>query len=157
MNLFSLLDQTTVLPNYVVGSKKELINALVNALEEKMESEEQLEAVRKAVFEREKIMSTGVGKGLAIPHAKTKAVTENHATFALLDEPLDFDSIDGEPVRLVFLLVGPESNNSQHIKLLSRISRLMNSGSFRETILNCTSSEQILNAFQDEEEKYFVS
>ncbi|HBX66461.1 MAG TPA: hypothetical protein DEG32_09995, partial [Balneolaceae bacterium] len=121
MNLFSLLDQPTVLPNYVVGSKKELINALVNALEEKMESEEQLEAVRKAVFEREKIMSTGVGKGLAIPHAKTKAVTENHAAFALLKEPLDFDSIDGEPVRLVFLLVGPESNNSQHIKLLSRI------------------------------------
>ncbi|MAL16092.1 MAG: hypothetical protein CL670_12075 [Balneola sp.] len=157
MNLFSLLDQPTVLPNYVVGSKKELINALVNALEEKMESEEQLEAVRKAVFEREKIMSTGVGKGLAIPHAKTKAVTENHAAFALLKEPLDFDSIDGEPVRLVFLLVGPESNNSQHIKLLSRISRLMNSGSFRETILNCTSTEEILNAFQDEEEKYFVS
>ena len=134
-----------------------MIDHTLPIFEEKMESEEQLEAVRKAVFEREKIMSTGVGKGLAIPHAKTKAVTENHAAFALLKEPLDFDSIDGEPVRLVFLLVGPESNNSQHIKLLSRISRLMNSGSFRETILNCTSTEEILNAFQDEEEKYFVS
>jgi fructose-specific phosphotransferase system IIA component len=157
MNLFSLLNQTTVLPNFEVGSKKELINALVDALGKQMESEEQLEEVRKAVFEREKIMSTGVGKGLAIPHAKTKAVTENLAAFALLEEPLDFDSIDGDPVRLVFLLVGPESNNSQHIKLLSRISRLMNSGSFRETILNCTSKDGILNAFQDEEEKYFVS
>jgi mannitol/fructose-specific phosphotransferase system IIA component (Ntr-type) len=157
MNLFSLLDQTTVLPNFVVGSKKELINALIDALKDKMDSEEQLEQVRKAVFEREKIMSTGVGKGLAIPHAKTKSVGENLAAFALLDEPLDFDSIDDEPVRLVFLLVGPESNNSQHIKLLSRISRLMNSGSFRETILNCTSTEEILKAFQDEEEKYFVS
>lgn len=157
MNLFSLLNHTTVLPNFAVGSKKELINALVDALEEKLESEEQLEKVRKAVFEREKIMSTGVGKGLAIPHAKTTAVTENLAAFALLDEPLDFDSIDDEPVRLVFLLVGPESNNSQHIKLLSRISRLMNSGSFREQILACTSTEEILDAFQDEEEKYFVS
>ncbi len=157
MNLFSLLNHTTVLPNFTVGSKKELINALVDALEEKLESEEQLEKVRKAVFEREKIMSTGVGKGLAIPHAKTTAVTENLAAFALLEEPLDFNSIDDEPVRLVFLLVGPESNNSQHIKLLSRISRLMNSGSFREQILACTSTEEILDAFQEEEEKYFVS
>ncbi len=79
------------------------------------------------------------------------------AAFALLKESLDFESIDKEPVRLVFLLVGPEANNSQHIKLLSRISRLMNSGSFREKILNCKNSEEILAAFQEEEEKYFVS
>lgn len=157
MNLFSLLDQFTVLPNFAVGSKKELINALVDTLKDKLESEEQLEKVRSAVFEREKVMSTGVGKGLAIPHTKTKAVDENLAAFALLKEPLDFDSIDNEPVRLVFLLVGPESNNSQHIKLLSRISRLMNSGSFREKILSCNTTEELLNAFQDEEEKYFVS
>lgn len=157
MNLFSLLDQTTVLPNYIVGSKKELINALVDALEEKLDSKDQLEEIRKAVFEREKIMSTGVGKGLAIPHAKTKAVGQNLASFALLEKPLNFESIDDEPVRLVFLLVGPETNNSQHIKLLSRISRLMNSGSFREKILGCTSTKEILNAFQEEEEKYFVN
>lgn len=157
MNLFSLLDQNTVLPNFVVDSKDELINVLVDALEEQVESNEQLEEVRKAVLERESIMSTGVGKALAIPHAKTKAVDRNLAAFALLKEPLDFDSIDNEPVRLVFLLVGPESNNSQHIKLLSRISRLMNSSSFREKILDCTTSEAILQAFRDEEEKYFVN
>ena len=157
MNLFSLLDEITVLPNHIAGSKKELINALVDTLKDKVDSNEQLEDVRKAVFEREEIMSTGVGKGLAIPHAKTKAVSENHAAFALLKDPLDFDSIDNEPVRLVFLLVGPESKNSQHIKLLSRISRLMNSGSFRKKILACTSSDEILEAFRMEEEKYFVN
>lgn len=157
MNLFSLLDHNTVLPNFVVGSKEELINVLVDALEEHIESKEKLEEVRSAVLEREEIMSTGVGKALAIPHAKTKAVDKNLAAFALLKEPLDFDSIDNQPVRLVFLLVGPESNNSQHIKLLSRISRLMNSSSFREKILDCTTSEEILKAFQDEEEKYFVN
>jgi fructose-specific phosphotransferase system IIA component len=157
MNLFLLLDEVTVLSNYEVGSKKELINALVDTLKDKVESSEQLENIRKAVFVREEIMSTGVGKGLAIPHAKTQAVSENHAAFALLKEPLDFESIDDEPVRLVFLLVGPESKNSQHIKLLSRISRLMNSGSFREKILACKGSEDILTAFRMEEEKYFVS
>lgn len=157
MNLFSLLDHNTILSNFVVGSKEELINVLVDALEEHIESKEKLEEVREAVLEREEIMSTGVGKALAIPHAKTKAVDKNLAAFALLKEPLDFDSIDNQPVRLVFLLVGPESNNSQHIKLLSRISRLMNSSSFREKILDCTTSEEILKAFQDEEEKYFVN
>lgn len=157
MNLFSLLDQSTVLPHFEVNSKEELINALIDSLRESVDTDEQLEKVRQAVFEREKIMSTGVGKGLAIPHAKTKAVTENMAAFALLKESLDFESIDKEPVRLVFLLVGPEANNSQHIKLLSRISRLMNSGSFREKILNCSNTEEILSAFQEEEEKYFVS
>ncbi|MTI89661.1 MAG: PTS sugar transporter subunit IIA [Balneolaceae bacterium] len=157
MNLFSLLSQNTVLPLFEVQSKKELINELVNTLEEQVESKEQLEEIRTAVFEREKIMSTGVGKGLAIPHAKTKAVDANLAAFALLKESLPFDSIDGQPVRLVFLLVGPVSNNSYHIKLLSRISRLMNSASFREKILSCEDSECILNAFKDEEEKYFVN
>lgn len=157
MNLFSLLDHQTVLTQFQASSKKELINALVDSLKAKVDSTDNLEEIRKSVFEREKIMSTGVGKGLAIPHAKTKAVNENHAAFALLNEPLNFDSIDNEPVRLVFLLVGPETNNSQHIKLLSRISRLMNSASFREQILGCETSEEVLKAFQTEEEKYFVS
>ncbi|MDR9417436.1 PTS sugar transporter subunit IIA [Gracilimonas sp.] len=157
MNLFSLLDEVTVLCNFEIESKEDLINALVDTLQDKVETEEQLEEVRKAVFEREEIMSTGVGKGLAIPHAKTQAVDENLAAFALLKKPLDFESIDKAPVRLVFLLVGPEANNKQHIKLLSRISRLMNSGSFREKILACDVTEEILSAFREEEEKYFVS
>lgn len=157
MNLYSLLNQETILPQFEAGSKKELINALVDTLKSSTDSDEQLDEIRKAVFEREKIMSTGVGKGLAIPHAKTKIVEKNHAAFALLTTPLNFDSIDNEPVRLVFLLVGPHANNSQHIKLLSRISRLMNSASFREKILKCETSEEILEAFQNEEEKYFVN
>lgn len=157
MNLHALLNAETVLPNLEAGSKKDLINSLVNTLEGILPSGDELEAVRKAVFEREKIMSTGVGKGLAIPHAKTPVVEENLAAFALLKEGLPFDSIDNEPVRLVFLLVGPESKNSLHIKLLSRISRLMNSASFREKILQCTTSEELLEAFRIEEEKYFVN
>lgn len=154
-NLFSLLDHQTVLPQHKADSKKQLINDLVDTLEGKLTPEEH-EDVRKAVFEREKIMSTGVGKGIAIPHAKTDIVESNLAAFAILEEPLNFDSIDGEPVKLVFLLVGPKLNNSQHIKLLSRISRLMNSASFRDQILACRTSEEVLQAFQQEEKKYFV-
>lgn len=155
MNLFTLLNENTIIPNLETENKKQVINALVDTLGFDIDTEA-LEIVRDKVFERESVMSTGVGKGLAIPHCKTSVVSENYAAFALLSDPLDFDSIDGEPVKMIFLLVGPESKHSMHIKLLSRISRLMNSGSFREKILNATSSEEIHGAFQAEEEKYFV-
>ncbi|RNC85587.1 MAG: PTS sugar transporter subunit IIA [Balneola sp.] len=155
MNLFSLLDADTVVPNLEVENKKQVINSMIDLLSSKMD-EDALEQVREGVFEREFVMSTGVGKGLAIPHCKTKAIDDNYAAFAKLSTPLDYDSIDNEPVELIFLLVGPDSKHSHHIKLLSRISRLMNSASFREKILSSTTKEVILEAFKEEEEKYFV-
>ena len=156
MNLFTLLDEECVLPDVEVENKEQAINALVNALQNKVDPKV-LERIREKVFERESVMSTGVGKGLAIPHCKTKSVDENYAAFAILKEPLDFKSIDGEPVRILFLLVGPEDRHSQHIKLLSRISRLMNSNSFHEKLLNSHTSEAILEAFKQEEQNYFAS
>jgi fructose-specific phosphotransferase system IIA component len=156
MNLFTLLDEHTVIPALEADSKEQVINALVDSLSEKIDPDA-LKTIREDVFERESIMSTGVGKGLAIPHCKTKAVEENYAAFARLKEPLDYKSIDGQPVSIVFLLVGPDSRQSHHIKLLSRISRLMNSGSFREKIISSTSTSVILDAFKEEEEKYFLN
>ena len=155
MNLFSLLDADTVVPNLKVENKKQVINTLIDLLASKIDGEA-LERVREGVFERESVMSTGVGKGLAIPHCKTKAIDENYAVFARLSAPLNYDSIDGEPVELIFLLVGPDSKHGHHIKLLSRISRLMNSASFRGKILTSETKEVILDAFKEEEEKYFV-
>jgi fructose-specific phosphotransferase system IIA component len=154
MNLFSLLKPETILSELEVSNKQELISVLVDSLSDKIGAEH-LQEIKEAVWEREQVMSTGVGKGLAIPHCKTELVDENHGAFAVLKEPLEFNSVDDTPVRLVFLLVGPNEKNSIHIKLLSRISRLMNSGTFREQVFSCESSQQILEAFQEEEEKYF--
>jgi len=155
MNLFTLLDEQTVLPNLKAENKEQVISDLIDTLKGKLDAET-VESIRESVFERERIMSTGVGKGLAIPHCKTKAVDQNYAAFARLESPLDFNSIDNEPVQIIFLLIGPDNNHSQHIKLLSRISRLMNSASFHDKILNSQTSEVIIEAFQEEEEKYFV-
>tara|TARA_R110000868_G_scaffold37111_4_gene131337 strand:- start:20838 stop:21308 length:471 start_codon:yes stop_codon:yes gene_type:complete len=155
MNLFTLLDDQTVVTNLEVKNKKQVIDKMVDMLSSKI-GNEALEDVRYGVFERESVMSTGVGKGLAIPHCKTKVVDENYAVFAKLSKPLNFDSIDGEPVEVIFLLVGPDSKHSHHIKLLSRISRLMNSASFMSKILASETSKAILEAFKEEEEKYFI-
>ncbi|MGM0506267.1 MAG: PTS sugar transporter subunit IIA [Bacteroidota bacterium] len=151
MTLTSLLDEKTTLTGLEVSSKTNLLNRMVDMLESKV-SAEQLESIRSAVLQREEIMSTGVGKGLAIPHGKAPGLEESYASFALLKEPIDFDSIDEEPVRIVFLLVGPESKNSMHIKLLSRISRLMNNDSFRKQLLECSSPSEVLAHFDASEQ-----
>jgi mannitol/fructose-specific phosphotransferase system IIA component (Ntr-type) len=154
MDICNLLDRSTIVRGLEVDDKKELINKVVDLLEPKVSSE-QLERIRTSVFERENIMSTGVGKQLAIPHGKCDSIDEILASFAILEESVEFDSIDDQPVKIVFLLVGPEDKSGQHIKLLSRISRLMNSTAFREKLLECNSPDEIFSTFQTEEKEYF--
>jgi fructose-specific phosphotransferase system IIA component len=111
--------------------------------------------VSETILEREKLVSTGVGKGFAIPHGKTDAISDIVAAFVITKDPIDFDSIDGEPVRFIFLLVGKETLLNTHIKLLSRISRLMNKDEFRARLLEAKTKEEVLKIFKDEEQNYF--
>lgn len=134
--------------------KFDVIGRMVDLLENDGEGIHDIEAVRQAVFDRENRMSTGVGKGLALPHAKTPAIDRTMAAFATTDRPIDFNAIDSQPVRIIFLLVGPEAAKSQHIKLLSRISRLMNREELREKLLGAETSEEIINIFRESEAKF---
>lgn len=154
MEIISLLKSDNVFPNLEVKDKEAVLNKLIDALGSQV-GDEELEAIREAVLEREKIMSTGVGKGLAIPHGKAEGISSNYASFAILKEPIDYQAVDGQPVKLVFLLVGPQSANSMHIKMLSRISRLMNNNDFREQLSNCETPEQVIEVFEEEEKAHF--
>lgn len=154
MNIFSLLNTETVLPNLEATDKTEVLDKLVSSLEGKVSNGE-LEKIREAVFEREKIMSTGVGKGLAIPHGKAAGIEQTYAAFAILKDPVDYEAIDDEPVNMVFLLVGPQASNSLHIKMLSRISRLMNNSEFRSRLQECNTAEEIIEQFKDQEHVSF--
>jgi mannitol/fructose-specific phosphotransferase system IIA component (Ntr-type) len=102
--------------------------------------------LRRAVLEREAVMSTGVGQGLALPHAKTDAVRGTIAALGVTESPIDFGSIDGQPVRIVFMLLGTASARSLHIKILSRISRLMNRAAVRESLMGARSGDEALEA-----------
>ena len=128
-------------------SKEDVIDALVDLLADH-ESIGSLDAVRQAIFERETVMSTGVGKGLGLPHAKTAAAMETVAAFAVTQEPVDFGAIDDEPVRLVLLLVGPEGDKSQHIKILGRISRLASRDAIRNALLGASSPEEVMKVLE---------
>ena len=114
-----------------------------------------IEKVRAAVLDREKIMSTGVGKGFAIPHGKTNSINDIIAAFGKTKKPVDYNALDNQPVHLIFLLVGKDNLVSKHIKLLSRISRMMNKDDFRNRLLEAESVDEILDIFRKEEENYF--
>ena len=95
-----------------------------------------------AVFNREKTRSTGIGSGIAIPHGKCKAVKELVMAVGLTSEPVDFDSVDDKPVKIVILLVSPVDQTGPHIQALARISRLLLDEPFKQAFEQCASSEQ---------------
>jgi fructose-specific phosphotransferase system IIA component len=108
----------------------------------------------KEIFEREKILSTGIGKGIALPHAKTNTVSDTIGALAVMKKSIDYDSLDGEPVNIVFLLLGLEHNVGNHLKMLSKISRLLNNDTFREMLFKCKNNAEILSKFSEMEEIY---
>jgi fructose PTS system EIIBC or EIIC component len=153
MKVHELLNIKYVLTEFKSEKKDEVINELIDLLKGD-ERIIDLEEVRKCVFEREEKMSTGVGKGFAIPHGKTNSVYDILAAFGKSEAPIEYNSLDGEPVHLIFLLIGKENLVAKHIKLLSRISRLMNNEEFRKKLINADSKESILKIFEEEEQSY---
>ena len=107
--------------------------------------------VLRAVREREAVLSTGIGHGVAIPHGKSAAVSELRMAAGRSAAPVDFDALDGQPVSLFFLLVGPESAAGPHIKALSRISRLVRRDDVRERLVAAQSAEEFLQTLQEAE------
>ena len=154
MKIVDLLSEQVIRTNLPGTSKNDVINAIID-LAASQDRVLDKEKVREAIFEREKIMSTGVGAGFAIPHAKSDAVSDIVAAFAVTAQPIDYQSLDDQPVRIVFLLVGRENMVGPHIKLLSRISRLMNNEEFRKRLLEAATPKDVLEIFRKEEATHF--
>ncbi|MFH0989061.1 MAG: PTS sugar transporter subunit IIA [bacterium] len=156
MKISDILNEQVIRINLPGSTKTEVINAMIDlaAQQEKVLDKEKL---RTAIFEREKIMSTGVGSGFAIPHGKTDAVSDITASLGITEQPIDYQALDDQPVRILFLLVGRDNMVGPHIKLLSRISRLMNKEEFRSRLLEATSVTEIMEIFKQEEDAQFES
>ncbi len=154
MKISDILSPEVIEVNLEVADKDDAIRKIIE-IAARSNRITDVKKVTDTIFEREKLVSTGVGKGFAIPHGKTDAITDIAAAFVITKNPIDFDSIDGEPVRFIFLLVGKETLLNTHIKLLSRISRLMNKEEFREKLLGAATKEEALGIFKEEEKNYF--
>ncbi|HEX8693354.1 MAG TPA: PTS sugar transporter subunit IIA [Longimicrobium sp.] len=107
--------------------------------------------VLQAVRQREEVLSTGIGSGVAIPHGKAAAATGLAMAAGVTPQPIDFDALDGQPVRLFFLLVGPESAAGAHVKALSRIARLVRRDSVRERLAAAGSPEEFVGLLSEAE------
>lgn len=154
MKISEILNEKVVRVNFECSDKDYAINKMVE-LASKSGLMTDIDKVRQCVFDRENLVSTGVGKGFAIPHGKTDEIKDIVAAFSILKEPIDFDSIDLEPVKFIFLIIGKETLLNAHIKLLSRISRLMNKDEFRDKLSEAKSTEEVLKLFNDEEQSVF--
>ncbi len=153
MKVSDLLKVEFIIPHLKGETKQDVINELIDLFKNDPRVED-IEKVRASVLDREKVMSTGVGKGFAIPHGKTNAVKEIIGAFGRVPDGIDYDSLDGSPVQLIFLLVGKDNLISTHIKLLSRISRLMNKDDFRNRLVEAKDAQEIIKLFNEEEEHF---
>jgi mannitol/fructose-specific phosphotransferase system IIA component (Ntr-type) len=108
-----------------------------------------IEAFREAILEREKIMSTGIGFGLAIPHAKTKGVTGFVLALGRSREGVDYDSLDGEPVHIVVMIAGPEGQQERYLRLLAHIMVVLKKEENRRRILAADDPEEIVDIFDE--------
>jgi PTS system nitrogen regulatory IIA component len=121
--LSDLLLPAAVLPALKVNGKKQILQELSAKAAELTGLDER--EIFETLLQRERLGSTGVGNGIAIPHGKLTTINRLMGIFARLERPIDFDALDGEPVDLVFLLLAPESAGADHLKALARVARVL--------------------------------
>ncbi|MDZ4163702.1 MAG: PTS sugar transporter subunit IIA [Smithellaceae bacterium] len=110
------------------------------------------DAVVNVLLEREKLGSTGIGDGIAIPHGKVSGLKELIVSFGRSREGIDFNAMDGRPVHLFFLLMAPENSAGQHLKALARISRMLKDVSFRKRLMEASDREDIFSIIAEKDE-----
>jgi fructose-specific phosphotransferase system IIA component len=129
------------------GGKEALLEQILRDLDNKQMIKDCDHALRD-VIEREKVMSTGIGNGVAIPHAYTDGVERLVAGFFRTRGGVDFAALDGKEVDLFFLILGPKASRRNHIKVLAKISRLLNHEDFRESLRRAESVDDVLKVFK---------
>ncbi|MCH7955960.1 MAG: PTS IIA-like nitrogen regulatory protein PtsN [Proteobacteria bacterium] len=141
MEINELISAESVIPNLRASSKKQALQDLarraagITGLQER--------AIFDVLMERERLGTTGVGNGIAIPHGKMANLDRLYGLFARLEHSVDFQSIDEQPVDLIFLLLAPESAGADHLKALARVSRLLRDGSVCEKLRGTDDAEAL--------------
>lgn len=148
MKIRDVLRPESVLVYLEEGTKEEMIRQLVRTLPLDGDQDQVLEAV----MERERVMSTGIGRGVALPHAKTDRVRGLMAAVGITRNPVPFDAVDGKPVRIFILIVSDPRTTSPHIRALSHISRILNDQARKEALERATSPEEVIAALDMPEE-----
>jgi PTS system fructose-specific IIC component len=150
MALYDLLDARSIVTELQADTKEGVIEELVDVLDRAGRITDRT-AVLDAVMERESAMSTGLEEGLAVPHAKSGAVSTLTAALGIKHEGLDFESADGKPTKIVFLLIAELNNPGPHVRALAKIARLLSDAQIRNALINAKTAEEILEVIKRHE------
>ncbi|MFH1856229.1 MAG: PTS sugar transporter subunit IIA [Candidatus Omnitrophota bacterium] len=150
MDIMDFLNEKAISADLKSSTKKEIIEELINLLVKTGEIKDKAQIV-KILLERESLGSTGIGQGIAIPHGKSDKVKKLVAAFGISKEGVDFESLDGEPVYIFFLLIAPLDSAGPHLKALARISKLLRDRFFRETLRNAESEKELIEIIKRED------
>ena len=139
MTLEGIIDKRSILANVKAQNKKQILLELAQAMAGNLAIDHRV--IFETLLKREKLGSTGIGQGIAIPHGKIATLGKVYGLFARLAQPIDFDSVDGQPVDLVFVLLAPEHAGADHLKALARISRMLRDPMVVEKLRGTESAE----------------
>lgn len=141
MNLGDLLDLRAIAPRVGGSSKRQVLSVIADIAARSfgLDADEVLDAL----LEREAAGSTGVGHGVAVPHARMEGIDRMRAVFVRLEQPVAFEAVDDRPVDLVFALFAPKNAGSDHLRALARVSRLMRQRDFRQQLRQAKTAEAI--------------
>ena len=153
MNMKDALRESCVIADLKGGTKEGVLTELVSALKNAGLVQDVGQAVG-VILEREKLGSTGIGDGVAIPHGKMKGLNRILCVFGRSKEGIDFDAVDGKPVNIFFLLLAPEDSAGLHIQMLSRISRILRDPSFRKRLIEEGDDKEIFDNIVAEDKKF---
>ena len=154
MNIMGFLDDRAMTTKVTAREKEHVIRELVQLLVGSGAiKEKDVSKLVQILMKRESLGSTGIGQGVAIPHGKSDCVTSLVAAFGVSHDGDDFDSLDGEPVHLSFLLVAPEDSAGPHLKALARISRLLKDKHFRDSLRMAKDEKTLAKIIREEDER----
>lgn len=154
MKIMEFLSKGAILPDIKSVKKEDVITELVDGLISAQEIDKRCRnKLIDALMAREALGSTAIGQGVAIPHAKSECVSKLLAAFGISKKGVDFDSLDGEPAYIFFLLVAPQDSAGPHLKALARISRLLKDKYFRDSLRASADDKTVIKIITQEDEK----
>jgi PTS system nitrogen regulatory IIA component len=153
MKILDILDKSCIISELRSQTKREVLEELTSALLN-CKANLDREALVEVLLERERLGSTGIGDGIAIPHGKIQDLDELVLSFGRSVQGIEFDSMDDRPTHLFFLLIAPENSAGIHLRALAKISRLLKSAHFRQRLMEAGTREEIFQVIQEEDKEF---
>ncbi len=153
MKLIDIIQESLIYSDLEFQDKEKCLRFMTEKIAETIPSLD-ADRVFSVIMDRERLSSTGIGSGIAIPHAKMANCLRHVAAIGRIKTGLPFDAIDKKPVHLIFLILGPEGANETHLKALARISKFLHDTNFRDQLITAKSSQEIFQAISKKDSEY---